>query len=97
MVQATLDLSWVPKEKCPLKAVITKVEEVKETIKGRPYTSYRLTLESKGSFYSYDAKFGDKNFLVNTISPETDNWTGKTICVAIDEATGYKRIEANYD
>jgi len=93
MVQATLDPRWVPKDKCPLVAKIHGVEELKESIKGRPYITLRLTLHGEdGEFYQYDAKFGDKNFLINTFTGDTEKWIGKEIVIILDGETTYKRI-----
>lgn len=92
MVQVKLDPQWVPKSKCPLKAAIVSIEEIPETIKGRPYTTLRLMIENKGQMYQYDAKFGDKNFLVNTLGADSEKWIGQEITIEVNEETGYKQI-----
>jgi len=92
MPQATLDPRWVPKDKCPLQTLIHSVAEINETIKGRPYVTMRLILNAAGEFYQYDAKFGDKNFLINTFGPDTDEWIGKEIWITVNPETTYKQI-----
>jgi len=93
MVLAQMDSMWVPKEILPCTFEVTGLEEIKETIKNRPYTYYRLALKAEnGRVYTYDAKFKDKNYMVNTYGPDTDDWLGSIVVVEIDPETSYKRL-----
>jgi len=92
MSQATLDYRWVPKSACPLKATVEAVEDFNETFKGKPYTTFRLLLNAGGQFYQYDAKFGDKNFMINCFGSDTEKWLNQEITIEVDPETTYKRI-----
>jgi len=91
MSEAKLDLLWVPKEMCPADFTIAGIEEKTDAFKGRPFVFYTLQLRHPNGFFQYDAKFGDKNFLINTHGPQTDTWTGKKIGMCIGE-NGYKQL-----
>lgn len=96
MSEAKLDLLWVPKEICPATFTIVALEPKTDAFKGRPYTFYVLTLEYKsGGMFQYEAKFGDKNFLINTLGAETDSWRGKQIGMRVAE-NGYKQLCAPF-
>ena len=94
MVQATLDPQWVPKEilpaKCEILDVIEKWGVFESGGKERKYQYFTLVLRWNGQQYFYDAKFGDKNFLVNTLGVDTDQWIGKTVTVRMGEK--YKEL-----
>lgn len=94
MVQATLDRQWVPDRILPAKMKIEEViekwgvaEKDKREIKFQYFT---LLLRHEGQVYAYDAKFGDKNFLINTIGDDTDKWVGKEVTVRKGEK--YKEL-----
>jgi hypothetical protein len=90
-LQATLDTLWVPAGILPARFKIEAVEErYGETKKGK-YQFFALTLSSKGQFYIYEAKFGDKNFLINTAGKDASSWVGIEIGLEIG-ADGYKTI-----
>lgn len=91
MVQAKLDLQWVPDTMLPASFDIAEVKEFEFSIKGKTYIGYLLHLIRDGQVFAYEAKFGDKNFLINTISPETDNWVGERIGIRKAE-NGYKQL-----
>lgn len=92
MSQATLDLLWVPSAMLPANFVIVGVEERTGMYKERKYIFYNLILQHKsGQMYQFEAKFGDKNFLINTHGPDTMNWTSKIIGMEIGE-NKYKRL-----
>lgn len=94
MVKIEMDSRWVSKEQCPLRAEIIAAEPFEEKFNNRPYTSIKLHLKSEhGEVYTYEAKFGDKNFCVNTFGPDTVDWLGETVTVVLDKETGYKRLE----
>lgn len=92
MPEATLDVQWIPKSACPVRAAITDVELITETFKGRPYQTARLILNAGGKLYQYDAKFGDKNYLINTFGANTELWVKEEITIAVDPVDGYKKI-----
>jgi len=91
MSEAKLDLLWVPKEMCPADFTIAGIEEKNDAFKGRPFVFYTLTLVHPHGMFQYDAKFGDKNFLINTLGPQTEAWIGKTVGMRIGE-NGYKQL-----
>lgn len=92
MVEAKLDLLWVPNAMLPANFVICGVEPQTGTFKGRTYEFFVLHLQSNdGRVFQYEAKFGDKNFLINTISPKTEEWLGERIGMRIGE-NKYKQI-----
>lgn len=94
MVKIEMDSRWVTKEECPLRAQIIAAEPFEEKFKNRPYTSIKLHLKSeRGEVYTYEAKFGDKNFCINSFGADTNDWLGKWVVVALDTVTGYKRVE----
>lgn len=94
MVQATLEPQWVPKEICPATCRIEKVTEKHAIEKsGRSTQFFELLLMCNGQHYTYDAKYGDKAFLVNTIGADTDLWVGKTIRVVQGEK--YKNLASS--
>jgi len=92
MSEAKLDVQWIPKSACPVRATITDVELITETFKGRPYQTARLMLTANGNLYQYDAKFGDKNYLINVFGSNTDEWMKQEITIAVDPVDGYKKI-----
>lgn len=91
MVQATLDPRWINKSQCPLAGVIKQVEPYEESFKGRNYQSFRLTLATEEGVYTYDAKFRDKNALINFFGSNTDTWLEKKICITLSPE-GWKQI-----
>lgn len=91
MTEATLDTLWVPKSILPALFKIERVEErYGETKKGK-YQYFALTLTCNGQFYLYEAKFGDKNFLINTAGTDVRKWVGIQIGMRIGD-DGYKTL-----
>jgi len=91
MLEATLDPVWIPSEILPGAFTIKNVKERILKTKRGDYTAYDLDLELNGTIYSFIAAFGDKNFLVNTISPKPDLWIGKKIGVHLN-CQGFKGL-----
>lgn len=85
--EAKLDRLWVPNEMCPATFAITDVEEQTATINTRPYVFYRLVLNS---IYEFDAKFSDKNFLINTLGTKPEQWKLHKVTIGLEGK--YKRI-----
>lgn len=91
MVQATLEPKWIPKAACPLRTKIKAVEEHKETIKGRTYQFFRLSLDDGENLWAFDLKFKDKNFIIYNFGADTDSWIGKEIFIVISPE-GFKTV-----
>lgn len=91
MTQATLDTLWVPKSILPARFKVEGVEEKYGEAKGRKYQYFTLILSCNSQFYQYDAKFSDKNFLINTAGSDPTTWIGITIGIEIG-TDGYKAI-----
>ena len=97
MVQAKLDVAYIQRNELPADFLIRSVKEkvgmfVKNG-KEITYTYYALELvDNTKQIYPFDVKFNDKNYLINTVSPETDEWVGKTITLGLDDKK-YIRID----
>lgn len=89
--EAKLDSIWVPKELLPASGTIIGFEELTETTKRGVYTYYRLNVDFKPGIYQMDVKYGNKNFLINTISSDPQKWIGQRIGVRLDE-NGYRQV-----
>lgn len=92
MVQATLDQLWVPKEILPATMKIVSVVLKKGTSKGKEYEYAVLGLLHQGQQYVYDAKFGDKNYLINKFGVDTEDWIGEDVGIRMDDDGKWKQL-----
>ena len=84
MDKAILETMWVPNEILPAEFKITAVkQQTGKLSSGREYIFYTLTVQNNLIPYEYDAKFGDKNFLINTLSAQPESWIGRNITIGI--------------
>ena len=94
MVKIEMDSRWVSKEQCPLRAEIIAAEPFEEIFNKWTYTSIKLHLKTeRGEVYTYEVKFGDKNFCINMFGNDTAKWLGQIVTVVLDKETGYKRLQ----
>lgn len=93
MSEATLDPMWVPNNILPATFLIVGVEDAFENTKRGQYQYYKLGLMRFGQQYVYDAKYGDKNLLINTLGKKTEGWIGHEIGMHIPEGSKYKQLQ----
>jgi hypothetical protein len=87
--KATLDQMWVPKEVLPADAVIVAVEDIETTTPRGAYTYYRIAVDINKNIYQMDCKFSQKNFLINVLGNDVQDWIGKTVKIRLSEE-GYR-------